>query len=143
MHNILFSSFTLLLGIRFIHHAYVKPHPLSSYNEKGYIAGASFILMSILSFSGKFNLYDITTKLIRDSLKLNGENGGASFAVFIGMICSVLFLTYYRPDKMVNKYRVSKNDLAERTNILSNYLLFYFGFLMVIIYLISKIKNVV
>ncbi len=136
--NYLISTLTLLLGVRFIFISYTKPDVFYSTTLKGYIAGCLFILMSIMSIIGKFSLYSIITKLVRDSLKLKGENGGFSFAIFITIICLVLFFTYYYPDKLIRKYKVLKNDLSEKINLLSNYLLFYFWFLFVILYLILR-----
>ena len=40
--------------------------------------------------------------------------------------------------KLIRKYKVFKNDLSENINLLSNYLLFYFWFLFVILYLIVR-----
>jgi hypothetical protein len=136
--NFLLSTFTLLLGVRFIFISYTKPDVFYSSTMKGYLAGFLFILMSIMSFLGKFSLYSVITKLVRDTLKLKGENGGLSFAIFITVICTVLFFTYYRPDKLIRKYKVLKNDLSEKINLLSNYLLFYFWFLFVLFYLILR-----
>lgn len=136
--NFLLSTFTLSLGVRFIFISYTKPDVFYSTTLKGYLAGFLFILMSIMSFLGKFSLYSIITKLVRDSLKLKGENGGLSFAIFITIICMVLFFTYYRPDKLIRKYKVLKNNLSKKIILLSNYLLFYFWFLFVILYLIFR-----
>ena len=136
--NYLLSTLILLLGVRFIFMSYIKPDVYYSTTLKGYIAGFLFILMSVMSFFGKFSSYSIITKLVRDSLKLKGENGGFSFAIFITIICMVLFFTYYRPDKLIRKYKVLKNDLSEKINLLSHYLLFYFWFLFVILYLILR-----
>jgi hypothetical protein len=136
--NFLLSTFTLLLGVRFVFISYTKPDVFYSSTIKGYLAGFLFILMSIMSFLGKFSLYSIITKLVRNSLKLKGENGGLSFAIFITIIFMVLFFTYYRPDKLIRKYKVLKNDLSEKINLLSNYVLFYFWFLFVILYLILR-----
>lgn len=136
--NYLLSALILLLGVRFIFISYTKPDVFYSSTMKGYLAGFLFILMSIMSFFGKFSLYSIMTKLVRDSLKLKGENGGFSFAIFITIICMVLFFTYYRPDKLIRKYKVLKNDLSEKINLLSHYLLFYFWYLFVILYLILR-----
>lgn len=136
--NYLLSTLILLLGVRFIFMAYIKPDVYYSTTLKGYIAGFLFILMSVMSFFGKFSSYSIITKLVRDSLKLKGENGGLSFAIFITIICMVLFFTYYRPDKLIRKYKVLKNNLSEKIILLSNYLLFYFWFLFVILYLILR-----
>ena len=136
--NYLLSALILLLGVRFIFISYTKPDVFYSSTMKGYLAGFLFILMSIMSFFGKFSLYSIMTKLVRDSLKLKGENGGFSFAIFITIICMVLFFTYYRPDKLIGKYKVLQNNLSEKIILLSNYLLFYFWFLFVILYLILR-----
>jgi hypothetical protein len=136
--NFLLSTFTLLLGVRFIFISYTKPDVFYSSTMKGYLAGFLFILMSIMSFLGKFSLYSVITKLVRDTLKLKGENGGLSFAIFITIICMVLFFSYYRPYKLIRKYKVLKNDLSEKINLLSNYLLFYFWFLFVLFYLILR-----
>lgn len=136
--NYLLSTLILLLGVRFIFMSYIKPDVYYSTTLKGYIAGFLFILMSVMSFFGKFNSYSIITKLVRDSLKLKGENGGFSFAIFMTIICMVLFFTYYRPDKLIRKYKVLKNNLSEKIILLSNYLLFYFWFLFVILYLILR-----
>lgn len=136
--NYLLSALILLLGVRFIFISYTKPDVFYSSTLKGYLAGFLFILMSIMSFLGKFSLYSIITKLVRNSLMLKGENGGLSFAIFITIIFMVLFFTYYRPDKLIRKYKVLKNDLSEKINLLSNYMLFYFWFLFVILYLILR-----
>ena len=136
--NYLLSALTLLLGVRFIFISYTNPDVYYSTTLKGYLAGFLFILMSIMSFFGKFNLYSIITKLVRNSLKLKGENGGLSFAIFIIIICTVLFFTYYSPDKLIRKYKVLKNDLSQKISLLSNYLLFYFWFLFVTLYLILR-----
>ncbi|MFY7739401.1 MAG: hypothetical protein ACOVQC_02685 [Flavobacterium sp.] len=136
--NYLLSALILLLGVRFIFISYTKPDVFYSSTLKGYLAGFLFILMSIMSFLGKFSLYSIITKLVRNSLKLKGENGGLSFAIFITIIFMVLFFTYYRPDKLIRKCKVLKNDLSEKINLLSNYMLFYFWFLFVILYLILR-----
>ncbi|GAA4056166.1 hypothetical protein [Flavobacterium chungnamense] len=136
--NYLLSALILLLGVRFIFISYTKPDVFYSSTLKGYLAGFLFILMSIMSFLGKFSLYSIITKLVRNSLMLKGENGGLSFAIFITIIFMVLFFTYYRPDKLIRKYKVLKNDLSEKINLLSNYVLFYFWFLFVILYLILR-----
>ena len=136
--NYLLSTLILLLGVRFIFMSYIKPDVYYSTTLKGYIAGFLFILMSVMSFFGKFSTYSIVTKLVRDSLKLKGENGGFSFAIFMTIICMVLFFTYYRPDKLIRKYKVLKNNLSEKIILLSNYLLFYFWFLFVILYLILR-----
>lgn len=136
--NFLLCTFILSLGIRFIFISYTKPDVFYSSTMKGYLAGCLFIMMSIMSILGKFSLYSIITKLVRDSLKLKGENGGFSFAIFITIICLVLFFTYYYPDKLIRKYKVLKNDLSEKITLLSNYLLFYFWFLFVILYLILR-----
>lgn len=136
--NYLLSTLTLLLGVRFLFMSYIKPDVYYSTTLKGYIAGFLFILMSVMSFFGKFNLYSIITKLVRDSLKLKGENGRLSFAIFITIICMVLFFTYYRPDKLIRKYKILKNDLSEKISLLSNHLLFYFWFLFVTLYLILR-----
>jgi hypothetical protein len=137
--NYLLSILTLLLGVRFIFISYTKPDVFYSTTLKGYLAGFLFMLMSIMSFFGKFSLYSIITKLIRDSLKLKGENGGFSFAIFITIVSVVLFFSYYRPDKLIRKYKILKNDLSEKINLLSNYLLFYYWFLFVIFYLCCKV----
>ena len=136
--NYLLSALILLLGVRFIFMSYIKPDVYYSTTLKGYIAGFLFILMSVMSFFEKFSLYSIITKLIRDSLKLKGENGGFSFDIFITIMCMVLFFTYYHPDKLIRKYKVLKNNLSEKIILLSNYLLFYFWFLFVILYLILR-----
>ena len=136
--NYLLSTLILLLGVRFIFMSYIKPDVYYSTTLKGYIAGFLFILMSVMSFFGKFSSYSIITKLVRDSLKLKGENVGFSFAIFMTIICMVLFFTYYRPDKLIRKYKVLKNNLSEKIILLSNYLLFYFWFLFVILYLILR-----
>ena len=141
MFNILFSLFFILLGIRMIY--VTNRHPSGFYNQnlRGYFAGTLFIILSIISLTGKFNLFKILSQLIKNSLKLKPKHDVLIFITWIVIVCSVLFLTYYRPDKMINKYRIAKEKSEDRIKLLSGYILFYFGFLIVVIYLIEKLPG--
>ena len=139
MFNILFSLFFILFGIRMIYITKRNPDTFYSQNIRGYLAGTLFIIMSIISLSGKFNLFETLSQLIKNSLKLKSKHDVLIFTIWTVIVCSVLFLTYYRPDKMINKYRIAKKNAEDKIIVLSGYILFYFGFSIVVIYLIEKL----
>lgn len=63
VYNTLLNLIFIIIGIYFIYRAYKKPDPISSFNEKGYVAGGAFILIGMLSFLGKFSLLEIMKHL--------------------------------------------------------------------------------
>jgi hypothetical protein len=108
-------------------------------NLKGYFGGGAFIILSLTSLFGKFSLFGAISSWIKSSLHLKLRHDVIMFTVWTFIVCSILFLTYYRPDKMLRKYKIIKNNSQDRIKLLSNYLLFYFGFLLVTMYLIAKV----
>jgi hypothetical protein len=137
--NFLFCLFVLLFAIRMVYMTWKEPDVFFSQNLKGYIGGGTFIILSLISIFGKFSLFGTVSKWIKNSLKLNAHDDVIMFAYWTCIVCALLFLTYYRPDKMLRKYKVIKNNSQDKIKLLSNYLLFYFGFLLVTMYLIAKV----
>lgn len=137
--NILFSLFVLVFAARMVYMTWKEPDVFFYQNLKGYIGGGAFIILSLISLFGKFSLFDTINGWIKNSLKLKPHHDVTMFTVWIFIVCSILFLTYYRPDKMLKKYKVTENNTEAKIKLLSNYLLFYFGFLIVALYLIAKV----
>lgn len=136
--NILFSTFILILGLRTIYFTYKEPSEFYNTNIRGYLSGTLFIIMSVMSMFGKFSLFKILSQMVRSSLKLKGENGAVGFALFVAIICTVFFFIYYRPNKVLRNYQIVKTNMDARIKLLSGCLLFYFGFSIVLCYLIVK-----
>jgi len=137
--NILFSLFVLLFAVRMVYMTWKEPDMLFYLNLKGYLGGGAFIILSLISLFGKFSLFGKVSSWLKNSLKLKSNHDVIILTVWIVIVCSILFLTYYRPDKMLNKYKMTKNNTEAKIKLLSNYLLFYFGFLIVALYLIAKV----
>jgi hypothetical protein len=58
-YNFLLVVISIGIGIYFIYSTYKKPAPFYSTNIKGYVAGALFIMMALLSLFGKFSILEV------------------------------------------------------------------------------------
>jgi hypothetical protein len=62
-YNSILIIISIGIGIYFIYSTYKKPAPFYSTNIKGYVAGILFLIIGVLSLSGRFSIFEVLKEL--------------------------------------------------------------------------------
>ena len=136
--NILFSILILLCGVRLIYLSYKNSITFSAaVNFRGYVAGGVFILLSIFSLTGHFNIFTTVTNIIRENLHCQNKELG----IYIGLITLTIALflmgRYYKITQFYST--VSKEEgNCDKVKFILDSLLTYLVIIISIIYLNGK-----
>ena len=140
--NILFSTLILFYSIRTIYFTYKEPSPsnFSSTDWKGYSSGIMFSIMSIMSIFGFFDLLRIFIDISKATFELKSTESGIIFASFVLLFFIVLSLIYYRPNKILMRYKaLSNEENLAKTKLVIDSVMCYYTVLILVIYLTIKI----
>jgi hypothetical protein len=140
--NILFSILTLGFSIRTFYVTYNEPSTFSSTNFKGYSSGFLLSLLSIMSIIGNFNLLRTCIDICKIAFKIKAEKDGIIFAEIVLLIFIVFGIIYYRPDKILIRYKLLSNDKNYAKNkLIVDSALNYFAIVILSSYITIKILN--
>ena len=135
--NILVSFLVFCGSVHMVYYTYKEPSSFISTNTKGYFGGGGMAIMSLMSIFGKFSLLDTIIQIVRKMLRFKKDESAIGVLVFIAIIFLILGLTYYRPDRILEKYkRISEENKDLKIKLTSGCFLFYFAFTIILIYLL-------
>ena len=120
-----------------VYYTYKEPSSSISTNTKGYIGGSLMAFYALMSIIGKFNLLDTIIHIVRKMLRFKKHESAIGVLVFIAIIFLIFGLTYYRPDRILDKYkRICEENKDLKIKLISGCLLFYFAFTITLVYLL-------